>query len=294
MGKCKHCGLDAGFFRWRHAECENKFQEGKRKEIEERKIADRRLHEGIQKITNYSQLAITNRSDLISLSAEISSLVLANNIPNEAKETALIKAWENAVDLFLEDSILTDEEEEKLINFMETFQLSNEMLNKRGFYTKVVKAGILRDLVNGKLPQRVSIEGQLPFNLQKNEKIVWLFSGTKYYEQKTRREYVGRSAGISIRIAKGVYYRTGAFRGHPVETSETVYIGNGVLGITNKYMYYTCSQKSFRIAHNKIVSIQPHSEGVTVHRDAATAKPQSFLTGDGWFTYNLLSNLTQF
>jgi hypothetical protein len=28
-------------------------------------------------------------------------------------------------------------------------------------------------------------------------------------------------------------------------------------------------------------------------RDAATARPQTFVTGDGWFTYNLLMNLSE-
>jgi len=30
-----------------------------------------------------------------------------------------------------------------------------------------------------------------------------------------------------------------------------------------------------------------------VQRDAQTAKAQSFQTGDGWFTYNLITNLAQ-
>lgn len=34
----------------------------------------------------------------------------------------------------------------------------------------------------------------------------------------------------------------------------------------------------------------PFEDGVGIHRDAQTAKPQIFLTGDGWFTYNLLAN----
>ena len=33
------------------------------------------------------------------------------------------------------------------------------------------------------------------------------------------------------------------------------------------------------------------TDGVGIRRDAATAKPQFFITGDGWFTYNLLVNV---
>lgn len=50
--------------------------------------------------------------------------------------------------------------------------------------------------------------------------------------------------------------------------------------------------KSFRVPFKKIVSFQPFSDAVGVMRDAANAKLQTFVTGDGWFTYNLLTNLS--
>jgi hypothetical protein len=93
--------------------------------------------------------------------------------------------------------------------------------------------------MEGKLPRRVTIEsGKLPFNFQKNEQLVWLFQNVEYLEDKTRREYVGKSSGVSIRIAKGVYYRTGAFKGHPIERTERVSLGHGLLGVTTKHLYF--------------------------------------------------------
>jgi len=43
----------------------------------------------------------------------------------------------------------------------------------------------------------------------------------------------------------------------------------------------------------KIVSFEPFSDGLGLVRDAAIAKPQIFVTGDGWFTYNLVTNLSR-
>jgi hypothetical protein len=114
-----------------------------------------------------------------------------------------------------------------------------------------------------------------------------------YYEQETRREYVGGYQGVSIRIARGLYYRTGGFKGHPVQKTETVYMDTGLLGVTNKHIYFAGSRKKFRIRHDKIVFFTPYSDGIGVQRDVASAKPQSFVTGDGWFTYNLLSNVSK-
>jgi hypothetical protein len=56
--------------------------------------------------------------------------------------------------------------------------------------------------------------------------------------------------------------------------------------VTDKNIYFTGPRKSLRLPYRKIVSFEPFSDGVGVMRDAATAKPQIFVTGDGWFTYN--------
>lgn len=93
-----------------------------------------------------------------------------------------------------------------------------------------------------------------------------------------------------MRIAKGLYWRVGAFKGYPVETTETIHVGTGPLAVTSKHLYFYSPQEAFRIRHDKIVSIAPYSDGTGVQRDAATAKPQKFITGDGWFPYNPMQN----
>ena len=42
-----------------------------------------------------------------------------------------------------------------------------------------------------------------------------------------------------------------------------------------------------------IVAFEPYEDGFGIMRDAQTAKPQTFVTGDGWFVYNLATNLAQ-
>ena len=156
----------------------------------------------------------------------------------------------------------------------------------------MVKGAIIRELLNGTIPQRLNVHGDLFFKFQKTEKLIWLFPEVKYYEDRKRREYKGGHHGVSIRLAKGLYYRVGTFKRHPVETTETVAVGSGPLAITNRHLYFAGSEKTFRIRHDKIVSVQPYEDGVGVQRDAQTAMPQLFITGDGWFTYNLLMNVS--
>ena len=57
--------------------------------------------------------------------------------------------------------------------------------------------------------------------------------------------------------------------------------------------YFAGRQKQFRVRYDKIVAFEPFSDGFGIMRDAPTAKPQTFWTGDGWFAYNLAVNLAQ-
>lgn len=218
-------------------------------------------------------------------------LLFRNDLPAEKWKDVVISSWEEAVDTFLSDKLLDDEEEKILIEYANHFNLSQRELDRNGAFSRLVKSGVLKDLCQGKIPKRVEVEGSLPFNFQKSEQLIWVFKYVKYYEDKKRREYVGGHQGASIRIAKGIYYRFGSFKGYPVERVERTYIGTGILAVTNRHLYFKCPEKAFRIRLDKIVMIEPYSDGVVIQRDAQTALPQAFVTGDGWFTYNLLINL---
>ena len=65
------------------------------------------------------------------------------------------------------------------------------------------------------------------------------------------------------------------------------------MGITTKHIYFAGARKKFRVRYDRIVSFEPYDDGFGIMRDAQTAKPQTFRTGDGWFAYNLAVNLSQ-
>jgi len=282
MGNCKYCGKPAGLFRGKHEECEKAHLQ-----------RQRLIENGKQRIASEVTLAIKGSESFDVLERKITQIEESSFVPPSERSSLLVKGWEACVDQFLEDGILDEIEEKRLIEFMNHFALSQGDLDKTGAYTKVTKAAVLRDVLNGILPKRVSIEGNLPINFQKSEQIVWVFPNSHYLEDKTRRQYVGGYHGVSLRIMKGVYYRVGAFKGHPVDYTERVHVDTGMVVITNKHIYFAGPRKSIRIPYSKLVSFEPFSNGIGVMRDAATAKPQIFVTGDGWFTYNLVTNLSQ-
>ena len=274
MGACRYCGQPAGFLRSKHQACEQK------------------QRQAWAAMVTLAASAAEGNGDLSGLRDQLASHAAAGFMPTDRIDEALVEAWERSVNHLLEDRVLTADEERCLVAFKDRFALSQDALDKHGAHSRVVKSAVLRDVMEGRLPQRLSLTGALPFNLQKGEHLIWLFVNTRYYEDRVRREYVGRSSGASIRIARGLYYRVGAFRGHPVDTTARVLVDTGVLGVTQKHVYFAGPAKAFRIRHDKIVSLLPFDDGVGLHRDAASAKPQIFLTGDGWFTYNLLVNVS--
>jgi len=275
MGQCIYCGRPAGFLKKTHKECKQQHEQGKSEVIS---LVGKIGAEG---------------GDLHRLEKSIEHVASTSFINKDTLNSLVASGWERAVDVAFDDGLLSVEEESALSELKEHFSLPQQILDKNGAYSKLVKGAVLRDIMDGNLPERIKIDGGLPFNLQKSEKVVWVFQDVNYYEEKTRTRYVGGSQGVSIRIAKGLYYRTGAFKGERVQTSETVHADTGLLGVTNKHIYFAGPSKRFRIAYNKIVAFEPFSDGIGVQRDAQTAKPQSFLTGDGWFTYNLITNLAQ-
>ena len=207
------------------------------------------------------------------------------------KRRVLATAWEEAVEGVLKEGVLSLEEEAALVRYLRHFDLS--VRDVRSGHTDLVKAAVIREAAEGLVPQRRDVSMPLPFNLMKSEQLVWVTEDVDYHEVVTRRERRGTSHGLSIRVAKGLYYRPGMFRSQYHEWEETVHVDTGMLGITTKHVYFHGDRKRFRIRYDRIVAFDAYSAGFGVMRDAQTAKLQSFRTGDGWFAYNLVVNLAQ-
>lgn len=278
MGKCVFCNQSAGIFRKKHKECEEKFESGSQSILE---LIKRGIKDGLSKTL---------------LEEEIKTISLSSHLSEDHVSSLYAQGYDDVLAQFMEDNLLSLEEEELLKGFIKNHDLSNEVLDVNGGVEKTLQAVLLRNLTEGVIPEKPgqNIVGLLPFNLQKSEKLLWLFQDVDYSEVRTKTEYVGGSQGVSIRIAKGVYYRTSAFKGRPVQTENLHFIGNGTVGITTKHIYFKSTMKSFRIAYSKIVTMDPYEDGIGITKDGVRAKPQIFKGLDGWFTYNAIANLNQF
>ena len=223
---------------------------------------------------------------------ELDAMLDESQLAAGERRRLLVDAWEQAVEHTLEDGLLSLEEEAALVRYLRRFGLSAEDVDANGVRTNMVQAAVIREVAEGLVPERQNV-GAVPFNLMKSEQLVWVIDDVDYSEVVTRRERRGTSHGVSIRIAKGLYYSPRTFRSQSHEWEETVHVDSGLLGVTTKHIYFHGPRKRFRIRFDRIVSFEPYSDGIGVMRDAQTAKPQNFVTGDGWFIYNLVTNLAQ-
>ena len=198
----------------------------------------------------------------------------------------LVRAWETAVENTMEDGLLTLDEENAHHQYLDHFRLTTQDVGANGAHTSLVQAAIIREVTQGIVPQRQNLQGKIPFNLMKSEQLVWVIQGVDYLETIVRRERQGTSHGVSVRVAKGLYYSPRQFRSRPIEWEETVHADTGMLGLTTKHIYFAGSRKKFRVRYDRIVSFDPYDDGFGIMRDAQTARPQTFRTGDGWFPYN--------
>jgi len=75
--------------------------------------------------------------------------------------------------------------------------------------------------------------------------------------------YTGGGGGVSVRIAKGIYLRSGSGRRQPIHRDVTSqYYGN--LAVTNDRIIFINSQKGFDIKIKNISVIEPYSDGVVI------------------------------
>jgi hypothetical protein len=286
MGICKYCGQDAGFLRHVHPQCEAQHQEQLRTNAEMARLHEVAITEAASLVMSYAERQI----DHPSLIAKLRDLAKQQSIAPTEMHEIFIRGWEKAVDDILANGIISAEQESQLKALQTEARLTQEELDTHGAFMKAAKSSVLRSVMEGHRRKDIDFDG-FNVNLQKAEYLVWVFSGVDYLEERIHRQYDGGYGGFSIRVASGLYFHTGAFRGRPIDSTSLDPVDRGKLGITNVGIYFTGAVKVFRLPYKKIVAFEPFSDAIKITKDAASAKPQVFSIDDPWFAFNLMKNL---
>lgn len=80
--------------------------------------------------------------------------------------------------------------------------------------------------------------------------------------------YSGRSQGVSIRIAKGLSYRTGGSRGQPIQGG--VIVSTGELVVTSRRVLFAGDRKSFSLDIADLVRVTPYTDGIGLSSENKT------------------------
>ena len=273
MGICRFCNKPAGILRSAHRECEDRY------------------NEAVSKIRGFFVTSLNSAMDATSFSRGVRSIAEAARVPRGELEPLILDGFGDLIERALDDHVLSTEEEERIAQLRDAFGLTSEQFQKFGLQQRLVKGAILRDLQQGNARSRLDVAGALPFILQKSENLIWVFQDVNYHTMKERIQYVGGSAGISVRVAKGVYLRTGGYKGERISTESLELQDRGMVGITTKHIYFKGTQKGFRIALSKLISVERFSDAIGVLKEGANPKLQVLEVDDPWFASNLLAQL---
>lgn len=276
MSTCKFCGLKSRLFSSYHTECKSLNAKG-RLEIS-------------TKLTG----AIVHGFNLTEIDKDIASMASRSRITSAELIELRRIGFENAVEHFIEGGILPVAKEQNLLEYQSHYALSADFLNKNNSVERIVKAAILRDIIEGIIPERkVTINGTLPFLLQRGESVIWVFENVELFEKITETFYRGGSFGSSIKVAKGIYLRGSSFSSQKVKIEKTRSSGRGYAFLTNKSIYFSSKQKVTKIPYKNIVSLFPYADSIGILKNGSSAKPMLIKDLDGWFAYNAVSNLVR-
>ena len=246
-----------------------------------------------ERLTREAQLAAISPQDQDFLIHDLIDSLRDSGLNGTQQHGLLVHAWEAAVENALEDGIIPIDEEAALAHYANFFTISHNDLDRNGAQASLIQAAVIRDVTQGIVPRRRNVADGVPFHLMKSETMIWVIQDVDYLETGVRRERRDTSPGAPVPVARGLYYRPSTFRSRPIEWEETVHQDTGFLGLTTKHIYFAGSRRKFRVRYDRIVSFDPYDDGLGIMRDALTAKPQTFRTGDGWFVYNLAVNLAR-
>jgi hypothetical protein len=114
----------------------------------------------------------------------------------------------------------------------------------------------------------------------KGEDLLCVLPKTTLLEARAVRTWRGGSSGPSFRIARGISYRFGSSRGTSESHEELRAVDRGTLAFTNQRLIFLGLARTTSVDLEKIVSIEPLSDGVRLHREGKE-KAQYFQLSSG-------------
>jgi hypothetical protein len=273
MGRCTFCGRPAGFLRRRHAECQERHTRALAIIPE---LFSKALH---------SSLPATRFGELLKNAAGASFIK-----PRDLRSICL-DGMSHMIDAVLEERLLTPTEEERISEIRDA--LGPGIADVTDLDEKLVKIGMLRELNEGQLPDRVTVVGPMPIELRRHERVIWIFNGVISFRRRAPVPTPPETTGIAFPATeKDLYCGLRAFVNDPIPIDELIEEATGDLVVTDRNIYFIFGDGQRRIPMPKISALQPHADGIQVTCEQPQGRSRTFRLSDPWLAANLIVRLT--
>lgn len=102
--------------------------------------------------------------------------------------------------------------------------------------------------------------------MAKKGEVVHLETGAALLKEVAVREYRGGYNGVPFRVAKGVRFNTGGFRGRSVVVGTTLQTTDtGILSVSSKRAVFMGTAKTIEFAYCKLVNLDVLDDGIRFH-----------------------------
>ena len=133
MGSCRYCGRPAGLFSSVHKECQE--------------AHDR----ACQSVTTLLDNSLSSDTPLLGVKRSVQEMATIGRIAPADLRKLVLDAMARCIDAALGDHVLSIDEEKRLNEFNEAFDINLPDIDEAGCRMKLVKGLILRDLSEGKV-----------------------------------------------------------------------------------------------------------------------------------------------
>lgn len=181
--------------------------------------------------------------------------------------TLALKYYEDIFSALSSKSSLSDNEIAFLDKLQLTLELNDEQTNRA---LAIQPFEYKNEIKKHGLPKiKLTLEGSSQPILYSDETIHFAAKAELLEHRTVYAGYEGGSHGVSVRIAKGVSYRVGSYKGKPIYQKTLETQGSGVLIITNKRVLFhpASSNKIVAIPLAKILSFRTGCDNFTIFKD---------------------------
>lgn len=272
MAKCIHCGKPAGLFRRSHAECRAKHD-----------LALTMIPAFFEKVLNSSLAA--DRFDELLRNAAAASYITSAQLRSLA-----ISGISTMTEFTLADHLLTEAEQERIIEIADAIGLTLDDIPIAD--DKLIKANVLRELDAGRIPDRVTVVGALPIELEPDEAVVWIFNQTKTYRSsRSKKDEMAELPPTSPIAHLPLYYPASTLGEDGGNAAGLVEESVGDLVVTTHQLFMIWRERQRSFPYSKIAAFHARRDGFLITRGAAQDRVVLFVVDDPWFAANLVARL---